>query len=111
MASHALRKASHALAEEGELLNVYSELKDIANAYDHRCKLQERAVKTLVQWTQRRKEDARIQELVASLGDLDIEASGVDRRCVARIGAFPNGRLGRCNAWLRVCQCTAAASR
>lgn len=42
MATHAVRKAAHALAEEGELLNVHSELKDLAHAVDNRIRVHER---------------------------------------------------------------------
>lgn len=42
MAAHAVRKAAHALAEEGELLNVHSDLKDLAHAVDARIKANER---------------------------------------------------------------------
>lgn len=46
MATHAVRKAAHALAEEGELLNVYAELKDLANAFEYRVRQQERVCLT-----------------------------------------------------------------
>ena len=40
--AHAVRKAAHALAEEGELLNVHSELKDLSHAVDNRIRIHER---------------------------------------------------------------------
>jgi len=78
--AHAVRKAAHALAEEGELLNVHSELKDLSHAVDNRIRIHERAVKTLVKWTQRKKEDESIQAFVLRISELEEESCNVDRK-------------------------------
>ncbi|EGD83151.1 hypothetical protein PTSG_03783 [Salpingoeca rosetta] len=87
MATHAVRKAAHALAEEGELLNVYSELKDLASALDSRVRQQERATKSLLTWTAK-KEDQVIEEFVACLGDSEMASIAVDRQYIEEFRLF-----------------------
>ncbi|EDQ91389.1 uncharacterized protein MONBRDRAFT_36287 [Monosiga brevicollis MX1] len=75
----AVRKAAHALAEEGELLNVYAELKDLHQAFERRVRYQERAFKSICKWTERKKEDPRIQKFLHDLAVVDEDASNIDR--------------------------------
>eukprot|EP00043_Microstomoeca_roanoka_P007760 m.74962 g.74962 ORF g.74962 m.74962 type:complete len:864 (+) comp13959_c0_seq1:329-2920(+) len=87
MATHAVRKAAHALAEEGELLNVYAELKDLASAFESRMRQQERATKSLLTWTSK-KEDHTIEEFVARIGQAEMDSLAVDRRYVEEFRLF-----------------------
>ena len=50
LATSVVRKAANALAEEGELLNVYAELKEVASYTERRAKAQERASLSSLRW-------------------------------------------------------------
>eukprot|EP00730_Choanoeca_flexa_P005539 TRINITY_DN11967_c0_g2_i3.p1 TRINITY_DN11967_c0_g2~~TRINITY_DN11967_c0_g2_i3.p1 ORF type:complete len:876 (+),score=296.90 TRINITY_DN11967_c0_g2_i3:68-2695(+) len=79
LATHAVRKAANALAEEGELLNVYAELKDVAQYTERRARAQERVSKTIARWTERKKETPRIRQFLSDITAVENDMVIVER--------------------------------
>eukprot|EP00045_Choanoeca_perplexa_P012700 m.140164 g.140164 ORF g.140164 m.140164 type:complete len:861 (+) comp16104_c0_seq2:70-2652(+) len=79
MATSVVRKAANALAEEGELLNVYAELKEVSQYTERRAKAQERASKTISKWTERKKETPRIQQFLSEIATVENSMVMVER--------------------------------
>eukprot|EP00053_Salpingoeca_punica_P016265 m.152797 g.152797 ORF g.152797 m.152797 type:complete len:862 (+) comp16923_c0_seq3:77-2662(+) len=79
-ATTALRKTANALSAEGELLNLYAELKDVLRAFETYLKAIEVTVKSTKNWMDRKGEDTAVHDLLSRIGEVDMEIIEVERR-------------------------------
>eukprot|EP00055_Hartaetosiga_balthica_P006615 m.21089 g.21089 ORF g.21089 m.21089 type:complete len:853 (+) comp5324_c0_seq1:34-2592(+) len=75
--SQVVRKAAHALAEEGDLMSLYADLKDVAHSFDSRVKSQERACKSSISWSV--KEKKVLEDFMLGVTNAETKMLNADR--------------------------------
>eukprot|EP00052_Salpingoeca_macrocollata_P008277 m.65714 g.65714 ORF g.65714 m.65714 type:complete len:850 (-) comp16512_c0_seq1:60-2609(-) len=75
----AIRKTANALSSEGELKNLYDDLKEDARCLEAYLKSREASLKSIATWTDKKGEEAAIKEFLDQLALCDADSLAIER--------------------------------